>query len=268
MISQQQRDIMYKGLAVTGRIAFDPDEYAKIEAGLEKDPEDYFLWCAKGVMAPDLETAINSYSMALSIRPLSPHTIYNRARKYMSQGRYVEALADFALSTLLDPDDGWKWHFYGVALYFTNRFAEAAETFGKAIAVNEKNGVPLLPFDAEWQWNCYCKAGDLEAAAQCIAVVTPDTPVVETEATYKRRILLYRGLLSPEEFLAGIDKSDCLEEANQLYGLANYYYYIKKDTAASLRYLDQVLAIEKAKLCWGYKMAALDQPLRRDGVHA
>ena len=49
----------------------------------------------------------------------------------MSQGRYVEALADFALSTLLDPDDGWKWHFYGVGLYFANRFIEAAETFAK-----------------------------------------------------------------------------------------------------------------------------------------
>ncbi len=263
MITQQQRDIMYKGLAVTGRITFDPDEYAKIEAGLAENPEDYFLWCAKGVMATDLDVAIESYSTALSIRPLSPNTLYNRARKYMSQGRYVEALADFALSTLLDPDDGWKWHFYGVGLYFANRFIEAAETFAKAIAINEKNGVPLLPFDAEWQWNCYCKAGDLEAASRCIAGVTPDTPVVESESTYKRRILLYRGLLTPEEFLEGIDESDCLEAANQLYGLANYYYYIKKDTAASLKYLDEVLAIEKAKLCWGYKMAALDKPLRQ-----
>ena len=42
-----------------------------------------------------------------------------------------------------------------------------------------------------------------------------------------------------------------------------HLYYIKKDTAASLKYLDEVLAIEKAKLCWGYKMAALDKPLRQ-----
>lgn len=262
-MTQEQRDIMYKGLAVKGRIAYDPEEYAKIEAGLAERPSDYYLWCAKGVMAQDLEAAIQSYSMALSLRPLSPHTMYNRARKYMSQGRYVEALSDFALSTLLDPEDGWKWHFYGVALYFTNQLTEAAEVFGKAIDVNRRNGVALLPFDAEWQWNCYCKAGDFQAAARCIQAVTPDTPVVETEATYKRRILLYRGLISPEEFLAGIDEGDALEAANQLYGLANYYYYVRKDTAASLRCLEKVLANEKARLGWGYKMAVLDAPLRR-----
>lgn len=266
MITQQQRDIMYKGLAVTGRIAFDAEEYAGIEAGLAADPGNYFLWCAKGVMATDLDVSIESYSQALALRPLSCNTLYNRARKYMSQGRYVEAVADFALSTLLDPDDGWKWHFYGVALYFTDRLEAAARTFARAIAVNEKNGLHLLPFDAEWQWNCYCKAGALEAAGQCIASVTEDTPVVETESTYKRRILLYRGLLTPEEFLAGIDESDRLEAANQRYGLANYYYYIKKDTAASLKYLDEVLAIGEAKLCWGYKMAALDRPLRQGAV--
>lgn len=259
----EQREIMYKGLAIKGRITFDPEEYTKIEAGLMQDPKDYYLWCAKGVMARDLDDAIQSFSMALSLRPLSPHTVYNRARKYMSQGRYVEALADFALSTLLDPEDGWKWHFYGVALYFTNQLTEAAGIFGKAIEVNRRNGVNLLPFDAEWQWNCYCKAGDLQAAAQCIQEVTPDTPVVETEATYKRRILLYRGLISPEEFVAGIDEEDALEAANQLYGLANYYYYLKRDTMTSLRYLEKVLSNEKAKLGWGYKMAALDEPLRR-----
>ena len=263
MITQEQRDSMYKGLAITGRISFDADEYRKIEADLERDPKDYFLWCAKGVMAPDLDIAIQSFSMALSIRPLSPNTLYNRARKYMSQGRYVEALADFAISTLLDPDDGWKWHFYGVALYFTDRLIEAAETFGKAIAINEKNGVPLLPFDAEWQWNCYCKAGDIVAAEKCIQSVTEETPVVESESTYKRRILLYRGILTPEEFLAGIDENDVLEAANQLYGLANYYYYIKGDTATSLAYLDKVLANEKAKLGWGYKMAVRDRAARQ-----
>lgn len=262
-MTREQREIMYKGLAVKGRIIFDQEEYEKIEAGLARDPKDYYLWCAKGVMAQDLNEAIRSYSMALSLRPLSPHTIYNRARKYMSQGRYVEALADFALSTLLDPEDGWKWHFYGVALYFTDQLIEAAGVFGRAIEVNRRNGVDLLPFDAEWQWNCYCKAGDLKAAEQCIQEVTPDTPVVETEATYKRRILLYRGLISPEEFVAGIDKEDALEAANQLYGLSNYYYYLKKDTTASLRCLEKVLANEKARLGWGYKMAARDKPLRR-----
>ena len=46
MISQEQREIMYKGLAMKGRLVYDAAEDAAIEAGLQRDPSDYVLWCA------------------------------------------------------------------------------------------------------------------------------------------------------------------------------------------------------------------------------
>lgn len=263
MISQEQREIMYKGLAMKGRLVYDAAEDAAIEAGLQRDPSDYFLWCAKGILTKNLEESVRYFSVALSLRPLAAHTRYNRGRRYMSQGRYVEALSDLALATTLDADDGWKWHFYGVALYFTDQLTKAAEAFAKAIEVNERNGLDLLPFDAEWQWNCWCKAGEPEKAAACIAAVDETTPVVASEATYKRRVLLYRGLISPEVFRAGIDEADALEAANQMYGLANYYFYLCHDTKKSMECLNRVLANEKACLGWGYKMAKRDEPIRR-----
>ncbi len=262
MISETQRTIMYRGLATKGRLVADAEECAKIDAQLSADPKNYYLWCARAVVCGNLEQAIEAYSQALSLRPFSPHTLYNRARKYMSQGRYIEALSDFVLSTTLDQEDGWKWHFQGVALYFLNRFDEAAESFSRAIEAHASTGEEALPFEVEWIWNCCMKNGEPDRAEQALQLVTSQTPCVESEITYLYRILLYRDELSVENFLAKLKDYDILEQANMLYGTANYYYYIKHDVKTSVEYLRQVLAKTEAKLCWGYKMAVRDLPLR------
>ena len=68
MISEEQRKIMYNGLATKGRLAADPEECAKIDKQLETDPKNYYLWCARAIVCGDIEQAIENYSQALSIR--------------------------------------------------------------------------------------------------------------------------------------------------------------------------------------------------------
>lgn len=261
MISEEQKKIMYNGLATKGRLVADPEECAKIEEQLKTDPKNYYLWCARAIVCGDTEKAIESYSQALSIRPFSPHTLYNRARKMMSQGRFSQALSDFVMATTLDKEDGWKWHFQGVALYFLERYEEAIESFQTAIWAHTRINDPVVPFEVEWMWNCYMKLGRQEEAAKVLEQVTPETPCVDSEKTYKTRILMYKGDMTVAEFLDTIDPADPLEMTNQLYGVANYYYYIKGDIKTSVEYLNKVLA-EGVAACWGYKMAKLDQPIR------
>ena len=110
MITQEQRDIMYKGLAITGRISFDADEYRKIEADLER-PKGLFPLVRKGVMAPDLDIAIQSFSMAcLSARFL--RTRSNRARNICLRGGMWKHWQISPYRRCLIQIDGWKWHFY------------------------------------------------------------------------------------------------------------------------------------------------------------
>lgn len=262
MISEFQREIMYKGQATRGRLVADAEECAKIDEQLKTDPENYYLWAARGIVCATAEEAVDSYSMALSIRPLAPNMLYNRGRRFMSLGRYRQSLADLRLATTLDPEDGWKWHFYGVALYFLGRYQDAADAFEHAIEANDRSGVPLLPFDIDWMWNAYGKLGERDKMAQCIKRVGPDTPVLDTEETYRRRLLVYNGYMSPQEFLDTIDYSDHVETANQLYGLGNYYYYICNDLELGVKYLKEALTYTEGKMSWGYKMAKMDLPER------
>ena len=262
MIAEFQKEIMYKGLATKGPLKADAEECAKIDKLLAENPNDYFLWAARGIVCATAEEAIESYSMALALRPLSPNILYNRGRRFMGLNRYRQSLADLKASTLLDPDDGWKWHFLGVALYFLESYQEAADAFQKAIEVNERNGVPLLPFDADWMWNCYGKLGLSDRQAACIRQVPKDVDVLDTEETYRRRLLLYNGYMTDQEFLDGIDYEDHIETANQLYGLSNYYYYIQRDLEKSVYYMKEIFRYDRGVRGWGYKMATLDLPER------
>ena len=265
MITDFQREIMYRGLATRGRLKADAEELACIDRQLQENPHDYYLWAARGVVCATAEEAINSYSMALSIRPLAPNMFFNRGRRFMSQNHYELALADLRLATHLDPEDGWKWHFYGVVLYFLERYEDAAQAFLNAIDANDRNQVPLLPFDVDWLWNCYGQLGDSERQADCLKLVGPDTQVLDTEESYGRRLKLYNGFMTIQEFLDGIDYSDEVETANQLYGLANYYYYILHDKENSIKYLNETLSYTGGVKSWGYKMALLDKSKREKG---
>lgn len=259
-LPEEQLRIMYLGLPTKGRLVFDAAELELIDAALREDPDQFHLWCARAALLADPEEAIVSYSHALRIRPLSSHVLYNRGRKQLG-GRSTEmAAADLAAAATLDPDEPWKWHFLGVALYFMDRYSDAVDAFEQAVVAAQRRDEPLLPFEIEWIWNCHMKAGEPFAAREAIERVDERTPVLESETTYKRRVLLYRGLLSEQDFLDGIDRGDVVEAANQLYGYANFLHYLRDDLRGSVEVLREVLALTTAG--WGAKMAAIDLPIR------
>lgn len=262
MIEQWQREIMYKGEITRGRLVADPDECARIDEQLRESPNDYYLWAARGIVCASPQEAVESYSMALALRPLAHNMLYNRGRRYMGLGQWQQSLADLTQATALDPEDGWKWHFKGVAQYFLQMYANAATSFKTAIDVGQKFGLHLLPFDLDWLWNSYGKLGLYKEMQECIKVFSKDTEVLDTELSYKHRLLLYNGYISVEDFLENIDENDQLEAANQIYGLANYYYYVKKDVATSVYYLKKALGYTGGKAGWGYRMALQDLPAR------
>lgn len=261
-LSAEQRSVMYRGLPTKARLRRSPEELAAIEAALVAQPKDYYLWCARAALHPDPAVVIESYSRALAIRPFASHSLYNRGRKYLGADRYAEALADLQAATALDPDEGWKWHFLGVAQYFLGHYLEASATFQTAIEVHIRNQEPLTPFEVEWQWNCLVKLGDNDGAVNCLQATDELTPVADSEQTYKQRILLYRGDLTVETYVAGVDYTDRVEACNQLYGLANHLYYNLRDTAGSVARLREVVALSEDGAGWGVKMARLDLPER------
>lgn len=260
MIGDRQKEIMATGGPTKGPIVMDWNLLKDIEQQLETDPDNPILWAARGVLYyhEDFEIAIESFSKVLSIRPFDSNAYYNRGRKFLSQDKFSQALADFTLAVRLDDKDSWKWHFKGVAFFGLERYQEAIECFLQSIAWHKKNGSNNTPPEVEWIWMSYIKLGDTEAAAKILDLVDEDTPCEGGDVSYKKRILLNKGVMSPEAYEAAIDYSEDAGAITEWYGLANYYYHIRKDPAKALGYLEKVLAYETSRHAFAYKQAQED----------
>ena len=261
MVQERQLNIMRNGLGTRGPIEMDRDMLADVEKKLEKDPNNFILWVSRGILYfnEDFEEAIASFSKALAIDPFNGDQYYNRGRKFLSQDRFPQALADFAISLRLDPNDTWKWHFCGVAYYYLNNFHEAIKCFHKAIDLAEEKGDHMVPPEVDWIWMSYISLGDKENAAKCLEMVDENTPVERGDLMYKKRIMLYKGLVTLEEFSKNIEYDNDKRAITELYGAANYCYHILGNPKMAVEFLDKLLTYTSSRHAFGYKMALLER---------
>ena len=271
MLSEAHKSLVYNGLATRFDLPFDQEELDAVEHALAATPQDYHLWCARGILClgKDPEKTIESLSQALAIRPLSANAVYNRGRAFVSLEQYAQAAADLSLAVDLDPDDPWKWHFLGVARYFIGRFEDALDAFRRSIDAHIREEAPMIPFELDWIWNCYAKLGDEQGLRDCVKNITADIPVDPREITYKHRIMLYAGLLSPEELESMVPVDNHTRMANQMFAVSNYYYYLKHDWGKAVEALNKALSVaERGRSAWGYKMGLLEKEERASKLAA
>ena len=259
-VKERQIHIMEHGLGARGPIEMDWDMLKTYEAKIEADKNDYKLWNARGILYfnEDFEKAIESFSIALSLNPFGADQYYNRGRKFLSQDRFPQALADFTIATRLDVNDNWKWHFRGVALFFLERYKEAAESFYTGINVALDMGHEMIPPEVDWIWMSYIRMGDYGNAEKCLELVTQDTPVERGDLMYKKRCLLFKGETSFDDFMRDIEYDIPKRAITELYGAAQYCYYLKKDPQTAVMCLDKLLAYPTEHHAFGYKQALLD----------
>jgi len=260
-IQERQINIMKAGGATRGPIVMDEEYLKQAEAALEKDPKDFIAWVSRGILYfnEDFEKAIESFSQALALRPFNGDQYYNRGRKFLSQDRYPQALADLTMSTHLDQTDAWKWHFRGVAHYFLDQYEEAIECFRRGIELHVKNGTNNTPPERDWIFMSYLHMGQKEKALESIADITPDTPVEKGDLMYLKRCLLYTGQTTIDEFDKDVDRSMAKRIITELYGAVVYCHWIAGDDKRAVGYLKEILAVEEDHHAFGYKMALLDK---------
>ena len=95
-VKERQIKIMQEGGATSGPIVMDWDMLKEVDAFLKDHPDSFKAWVARGILYfnEDFEKAIESLSHALAIDPFNGDQYYNRGRKFLSQDRYPQALAD------------------------------------------------------------------------------------------------------------------------------------------------------------------------------
>lgn len=229
-IGQRQLDIMARGGATRGPIVMDKRILKEVEEKLTKNPKDFIAWVSRGILYfnDDFEQAIISFSNALSLQPFNGDQYYNRGRKFLSEDRFPQALADLTMSTHLDETDAWKWHFRGVAHYFLNQFDEAIECFKRSISLHIKNGTNNTPPERDWIFMSLLHQNKVQEALDSIKDVSPDLPVEKGDLMYLKRCLLYTGQTSLEDFDKNVDRTFAKRIITELYGAVVYCHWIKK----------------------------------------
>lgn len=218
-------------------------------------------WNDKGMTYFDdaFDKARICFSRALALDPFHARYYHNRGRKGLSLDRFQEALADFQTVMRLDPEDDDSRHYCGVAYFFMGMYREAIEEFRDSLRLMIKNGVALIPPTVDWAWMAYMRLGEPERAKELLdEYVTPDMPCEQCDYNYKKRVLLYAGCTTPEEFEREIDRDDDVLGLTATYGLALYYRYLVEDHARCVEYLRQVLAYRTSHHAFAYKLAAMD----------
>lgn len=248
-------------LVAEARECEDAKMVAKLREAVSRDPADHASWFELGMQYynTDFHEARRCFSRAIALEPFNAVYVFNRGRKCLSADDYEEALADFTMAIRLAPIDGFKWHYLANAYFFLEDYARAAENYRNAIDMHLKTGVHLIPPAVDWSWMCYMHLGQPEKARAILdEFITPDIPVEDSDFDYKKRVLLYAGYTTPDEYYKNIEFGRDVKALTETYALANYYRFIKGDMEMCHHYLKEVLAYKTTHHAFAYKLARKD----------
>jgi tetratricopeptide (TPR) repeat protein len=204
--------------------------------------EDDIVEIGKQLVATNrYKLAVTNYSEGLSKYPSSFKLLRNRGHRYITLRQLDNALADLLKAEKLIPTsndemeyglDGKPtatvrhqiYYHIGVYHYLKKNFTKSAAAFEKALATagDSKNTVGAT----DWLYNCYQRLGQSEKAKKIVEPITPNY-LEEKDQAYFRRILLYKGLITPEELVDShlLPDKMTVQDVTKLYGLASWYRY-------------------------------------------
>ena len=190
------------------------------------------------------DAAVSAYSQGLSRYPFSPILYFGRGRRYIGPKKYNQALADFTMAIRLDPDIYSYWYYRAVTNNLSGRLQEAVYDFRRAMERTE-------PFERygliDWLFTCYVEMGDRESARRVLDEIGDDLPQPQIHYGYKRRVRLYKGLVSVEDLIDIPDiESHMLPQENRLqleintllFGKYLYFKYHENEAAADQALLE------------------------------
>ena len=193
-----------------------------LRSALAAAPDSIELWMALGGALAgswNYQEAIDAYSEGLFRDPSRALLYRHRGHRFISTRRFEAAAADLELSSRLDPSNWDTWYHLGLAYYLMGDFARAERAYLRCYELTGDDGALVAVSD--WLWMTLMRLGKKREADGILEAIRPEMEVGEN-TSYHRRLLMYKGVLSPTDLL-DLEGAGDLELATLGYGVGNYY---------------------------------------------
>ncbi len=217
------------------RSLVDTDAVKTARAAVDANPKDIARIIDLGVAqsgARQFREAIATFSRGLAIEPNNAMLLRWRGHRYLSVREFDRAFADLTRGAAIDGNLYGIWYHLGVVQYLRGNFAEAADSFARALPIAPDAGE--LAGSTDWLWMSLSRAGR-GAEAKAMLDRRPDSKPVTN--AYTRRLQLYRGEIGPEAVVTSAD-TDEVQVATLAYGLGNWYL-VRGDATQARRWFER-----------------------------
>jgi tetratricopeptide (TPR) repeat protein len=238
-----------------------PDAKKAAEASLQSardaaarapDSADAILWLGRrAAIAGHVREAVDIFTRGIAKFPADARFYRHRGHRYVTLREFDKAIADLTRASQLiagKPDEPEPsnadqkiasseslhyaiYYHLGLAYYLKGDFASALPVYRQCLAA-AKGSDEETAGASDWLYMTLRRLGRTEEAAKVLEPIVPGMKVKDDQQYYDR-LLMYKGLRSPEDLLRAT--GDPVSVATLQYGVANWYFYNgRKDEATAL----------------------------------
>jgi len=252
-------------------------DLAKAQADYDRDPSsaEASIWLGRRLAyLGRYRDAIDAFSRGIAAHPEEARLYRHRGHRYITVRKFDLAIADLTKASRLvtgkkdeiEPDGAPNaagiprstlqsniWYHLGLAQYLSGDFTGALASYRAGMPVSRVND-DMLVATSDWLYMTLRRLKRDAEAVQALEPIRPQMDVLENGA-YHARLLLYKGLRTPESVL-NLNTADDIQIATQGYGVGNWYL-VNGDRARARAIFDRVLA-GKAWTAFGFIAAEAD----------
>ena len=205
--------VEYRGGVDTGVVA-------RAESALAVNPSNVQAILALGLAQAGImhyREAIATFTRGIALAPNDPVLYRWRGHRYLSVRELDRARTDLERGLSLDSACYGCLYHLGIVRYVQGDFGGAADLFRRALPIAPDSGE--FAGSVDWLWSSLARAGRKTEAQ---AVLDRHGDSVTAGNAYARRILLYRGVIGPDQVFTPADTAG-VQVATLSYGVGNWY---------------------------------------------
>ena len=241
---------------------------------------DSIIWYGRRTAYPGrFNDAIAIFTDGIAKHPTDARMYRHRGHRYLSVRRIDDAIADFEKAAALvrgkrdevEPDGQPNargiptstlqsniWYHLGLAYYLKGDFTNSLRAWREDMKVATNPDMQVAT--SHWLYMTLRRMGRNAEAEQVLAPITADMPIIEN-GSYHRLLLLYKGLLKPEEVLRSFGADGGLDDVTTAYGVGNWHLYNGRPAEAEAIFA-RIIAARSQWASFGYLSAEAEMRRR------